>query len=52
MSDAFYKSSFFLNYSTLLYGGDQMQYLSVNCFGVYVSSVLVLCSKNMCTHQA
>jgi len=25
MSDAFYKSSFFLNYSTLLYGGDRMQ---------------------------
>jgi len=25
MSDAFYNSSLFLNYSTLLYGGDQMQ---------------------------
>jgi len=25
MSDAFYKSSFFLNYSTLLHGGDRMQ---------------------------
>jgi len=25
MSDAFYKSSFFLNYSTLLYDGEQMQ---------------------------
>jgi len=25
MSYAFYKSSFFLNYSTLLYGGDRMQ---------------------------
>ena len=25
MSDAFYKSSFFLNYSTLLYDGDRMQ---------------------------
>jgi len=25
MSDAFYKSSFFLNYSTLLYGGERMQ---------------------------
>jgi len=31
MSDAFYKSSFFLNYSTLLYGGDQMQLLSKIC---------------------
>ena len=25
LSDAFYKSSFFLNYSTLRYGGDRMQ---------------------------
>jgi len=25
MSDAFYKSSFFLNYSTFLYDGDQLQ---------------------------
>jgi len=25
MSDAFYKSSFFLNYSTLLYCGNRMQ---------------------------
>jgi len=25
MSDAFYKSSFFLIYSTLLYDGEQMQ---------------------------
>jgi len=24
MSDAFYKSSFFLNHSTLLYDGDQL----------------------------
>ena len=54
MSDVFYKSSFLLNYSTLLYGG-QMQQLSMNCFGVCVSSVLLLCSKDMwtlCTHQA
>jgi len=54
VSDAFYKSSFFLNYSTLLYG-DQMQWMSVNCFGVCVSPVLLLCSKNtwtLCTHQA
>jgi len=29
MSDAFYKSSFFLNYSTLLYDGAQMQELLV-----------------------
>ena len=47
MSDAFYKSSFFLNYSTLLYG-EQMQ-LSVNCFGVCVSPVLLLYSK-ICGH--
>jgi len=26
MSDAFYKSSFFLNDSKLLYGGDRIQY--------------------------
>ena len=55
MSDAFYKSSFFLNYSTLLYGGDRMQQLFVGCFGICVSSVLILCNKNMCTlctHQA
>ena len=45
MSDAFYKSSFFLNYSTLFYDGEQMQQLLVNCFGVRVSSVLLLCSK-------
>ena len=48
MSYAFYKSSFFLNYSTLLYG-EQMQQLSVNCFGVCVSPVLLLCSK-ICGH--
>jgi len=55
MSDAFYKSSFFLNYSTLLYGVDRMQKLLVSCFGICVSSALLLCSKNMwtlCTHQA
>ena len=48
MSDAFYKSSFFLNYSTLLYG-EQTQQLSMNCFGVCVSPVLLLCSK-ICGH--
>jgi len=41
MPDAFYKSSFFLNYSTLLYDGDQRQQLSVNCFGVCVSFCVV-----------
>ena len=54
MSDAFYKSSFFLNYSTLLCGGDRMQLLFVSCLGICVSSVLLLCSKNMwtlCTHK-
>ena len=50
MSDAFYKSSFFLNYSTLLCGGDQMQ-LSVNCFGVCVSSVgYCFCVVKICGH--
>ena len=55
MFDAFHKSSFFLNYSTLLNGRDRMQQLLVSCFGICVSSVLLLCSKNMwtlCTHQA
>jgi len=33
MSDAFYISSFFLNYSKLLYGGDQLQFLLVHFFG-------------------
>jgi len=37
MSDAFYKSSFFLNYSALLSDGDQMQWLLVNCFCVRLS---------------
>ena len=32
MSDAFYKFSFFLNYSTLLYDGDQMQQFVVVTF--------------------
>jgi len=45
MPVAFHKSSFFLNYSTLLYHGDKMQWLSVNCFSVRVSKVLLLCSK-------
>jgi len=45
MSDAFYKSSFFLNYLTLLYDGDQLQYLLMHCFDVRVSSVLLLCSS-------
>jgi len=40
MSDAFYKSSFFLNYSMFLYDGAQLQYLLGNCFGVRVSSAL------------
>jgi len=54
MSDAFYKSSF-SQLLTLLHDGDQMQQLCVNCFGVRVSSVLLLCGKNMwtmCAHQA
>jgi len=45
MSDAFYKTSFFLNYSALLYDGDQMLQLFMNYFGICVSSVLLLCSK-------
>jgi len=43
--DAFYKSSFFHNYSMLLHDKDQMQQFLVNCFGFSVSSVLFLCSK-------
>jgi len=39
-SDAFYKSSFFLNYPKLLYAGDQLQQLLVHCFGVRVSVLL------------
>jgi len=40
MSDAFYKYLFFLNYSTLLYAGDQLQYLLVRCFGVRLISIV------------
>jgi len=49
MSDAFYKSSFFLNYSTLLYGGDQMQYLSV-IVSVFASHQYCFCVVKICGH--
>jgi len=55
MSDAFYKSSFFLNYSTLLYAGDQLQYILVHCFGVRLISNCLCVVKNECamyTNQA
>jgi len=45
MSDAFYKFSFFINYSQHLYDGDQLQWLLVHCFSVRISSVLLMCSK-------
>jgi len=38
MSDAFYESSHFLNYLTLLYGGDQLYW----CTHQRISSVLFL----------
>jgi len=44
MSDAFCKSSFFfLNYLTFVYDGDKWS--SYCCFGICVSSVLLLCSN-------
>jgi len=42
MSDDFYKSSFFLNYLTLLYDGEQLMYLLMCCTSVRVPSVLFL----------
>jgi len=45
MSDAIYKSLFFLNYSKLVYDVDQLQKLLLHCFGVRISSVLRVCSK-------
>jgi len=42
MSDVFYKSSFFLNYLTLLYDGEQLMYLLMCCTSVRVPSVLFL----------
>jgi len=42
MSDAFYKSSFFLNYLTLMYDGDQLKLLLVHCF-VHASYQYCLC---------
>ena len=44
-SITFHKSSFFFNYLTLLYDSDQLQYLLVHCFGIRISSVLLLCSN-------
>ena len=40
MSDAFHKSSFFLNDLMLLYDSEQLKLQSVSCFSVCVSSVL------------
>jgi len=48
MSDAFYKYLFFLNYSTLLYAGDQLQYMLVHCFGVRLISNCLCVVKNEC----
>jgi len=42
MSDAFYKSSFFLNNLTFLSDGDQLLKLLMRCTSVRVSSILLL----------
>jgi len=42
MSNAFYKSSFFLNYSTLMCDGEQLIYLLMRCTSVHIISVLFL----------
>ena len=42
MSDAFYKSSFYLSYLTLMFDGDQLIELLMCCNSVCVSSILFL----------
>jgi len=50
MSNAFYKSSFCLNYySTLLYGGDRLQQLFVS-FSVFASHQYCFCVVKICGH--
>ena len=45
MSDAFCKSSFFLNFLMLLYDDDQLIQLLMRCNSVCISSVLFLCNN-------
>jgi len=47
MSDAFYKSSFFLHYLITMYDSDQLKWLLVCCFIVCVSS-LQIAIKTFC----
>ena len=50
LSNAFYKSSFCLNYySTLLYGGDRLQQLFVS-FSVFASHQYCFCVVKICGH--
>jgi len=53
LSDAFCKSSFFLNYSTLLYDGEQMQWWNVSVFAShqYCFCVVKKCVGNVYTRS-
>jgi len=42
ISDAYYKSSFFVNCLTLMHDGDQLIQLLMRCTSVWISSVLFL----------